>query len=40
VESGDKGAIKSAAGRLAAFGTADTLLLLFAITVMVLKLGA
>jgi hypothetical protein len=40
VESGDSGAIKAAAGRLAAFGTIDTLLLLLAITVMVLKLGA
>ena len=40
VESGDKDVIKSATGRLAAYGTADTLLLLFAITVMVMKLGA
>ena len=39
VESGDKGAIKTAAGRLAAFGTVDTLLLVFTITAMVLRLG-
>ena len=40
VESGDKGRIRSAAGRIAAFGTVDTLLLLFTITAMVLRLGA
>jgi len=40
VESGEKGAIKSAAGRLAAFGTVDTLLVLFTIVAMVIKLGA
>jgi hypothetical protein len=40
IESGDSGAIKAATRRLAAFGTVDTLLLLLAITVMVLKLGA
>ncbi len=40
VEAGDQGAIKAAAGRVAAFGTLDTLLVLFAITAMVLKLGA
>lgn len=39
VESGDGGAIKPASGRLAAFGTVDTLLLLFTITAMVLRLG-
>lgn len=39
VESGDRGAIKAAAGRLAAFGTVDTLLLVFTITAMVLRLG-
>ena len=39
VESGDQSAIKSASGRLAAFGTVDTLLLLFTITAMVLRLG-
>ncbi len=39
VESGDEGAIKAAAGRAATFGTIDTLLILFAITAMVLKLG-
>lgn len=39
VESGDKSAIKAAAGRIAGFGTADTLLLLFTITAMVLRLG-
>jgi hypothetical protein len=39
IESGDKGAIRAAAGRLAAFGTVDTLLLVFAITAMVLRLG-
>ena len=40
IEAGDSGAIKAAAGRIAVFGTIDTLLLLLAITVMVLKLGA
>ncbi|MGH8870580.1 MAG: hypothetical protein ACRDWS_01205 [Acidimicrobiia bacterium] len=40
VESGDKGAIRTASGRIAAFGTLDTLLLLFTITAMVLRLGA
>jgi hypothetical protein len=39
VELGDQGAIKAAAGRLAAFGTVDTLLLLITMTAMVLRLG-
>jgi hypothetical protein len=39
IESGDKAAIRASAARIAAFGTADTLLVLFAITVMVLQLG-
>jgi len=39
IEGGDQGAIKAAAGRVATFGTIDTLLVLFAITAMVLKLG-
>jgi hypothetical protein len=39
-EAGDRGAIKAAVGRVAAFGTLDTLLMLFAITAMVIKLGA
>lgn len=39
VESGDQSATKSASGRLAAFGIVDTLLLLFTITAMVLRLG-
>lgn len=39
-EAGDQGAIKSAMGRVAAFGTVDTLLVLFAITAMVIRLGA
>jgi len=40
IEAGDKQAIRSRAGRVAAFGTVDTLLLLFTITAMVLRLGA
>ena len=40
IESGDKEAVRSTAGRIAAFGTIDTLLLLFTITAMVLRLGA
>lgn len=40
IESGDQTAIKAASGRMAMFGTIDTLLVLFAIAVMVLKLGA
>jgi hypothetical protein len=39
IESGDKSAIRASAARIAAFGTADTLLVLFAITAMVLRLG-
>lgn len=39
VESGDEGAVKAAAGRIAAFGTVDTLLFLFTIFAMVLRLG-
>ncbi len=37
VESGDQTQIKSATARIAAFGTVDTLLLLFTMTVMVLR---
>ncbi len=40
IESGDQGAIKTAVARLATFGTVDTLLLLFTITAMVIRLGA
>ena len=40
IESGDKVAVKASAARIAAFGTADTLLLLFTITAMVLRFGA
>ncbi len=40
IESGDQGAIKTAVSRLATFGTVDTLLLLFTITAMVVRLGA
>lgn len=40
IESGDDGAIKATSGRIAGFGALDTLLVLLAITVMVLKLGA
>ncbi|HEY7468397.1 MAG TPA: hypothetical protein VIC07_02540 [Acidimicrobiia bacterium] len=40
IESGDQTAIRSAASRIATFGAIDTLLVLLAITVMVLKLGA
>lgn len=39
VESGDATAIRSAVGRLTRFGMIDTLLLLFTITAMVLRLG-
>lgn len=39
VESGDQSAIKGAAGHLARYGTIDTLLLLFTIAAMVLRLG-
>lgn len=37
VESDDAAAVRSAAGRLATFGVIDTLLVLFAVTVMVLR---
>jgi hypothetical protein len=40
IEAGDQSAIKSATGRVAAFGVLDTVLLLFTITAMVLRLGA
>jgi hypothetical protein len=40
IESGDQAAIRSVTGRLAGFGVLDTLLLLFTITAMVLRLGA
>jgi len=39
VESGDGAAIEAAVGRLTRFGLIDTLLLLFTITAMVLRLG-
>lgn len=39
VEAGDQSAIRSAVARLTRFGVADTLLLLFTITAMVLRLG-
>ena len=39
-DAGDEAAIKATTGRLATFGVIDTLLMLFTITVMVLKLGA
>jgi hypothetical protein len=39
VEAGDGPAIRKAVGRLTAFGVIDTLLLLFTITAMVLRLG-
>ena len=39
VESGDQGAIKQSVGRLTRFGLIDTLLLLFTITAMVLRLN-
>jgi len=40
IDSGDQAAVKAARGRLAGFGILDTLLLLFTITAMVLRLGA
>jgi len=40
IDSGDQTAVKTARGRLAGFGILDTLLLLFTITAMVLRLGA
>jgi hypothetical protein len=40
IEAGDQGAVRSATGRLAGFGVLDTVLLLFTITAMVLRLGA
>lgn len=40
IDAGDQSAVRSATGRLAAFGVLDTVLLLFTITVMVLRLGA
>jgi uncharacterized membrane protein len=40
IDSGDRVAIRASTARIAAFGTADTLLLLFTITAMVLRLGA
>lgn len=39
IEGGDPGKIKAAVTRLARFGTIDTLLVLFTITAMVLRLG-
>ena len=40
IESGDQGSIKTAVGTITKFGTLDTLIILFAITAMVLRLGA
>jgi hypothetical protein len=40
VDAGDPDATKAAAGRIAAFGVVDTLLLLFTMTAMVMRLGA
>jgi hypothetical protein len=40
IEAGEQAAIRSATGRLAGFGVLDTVLLLFTITAMVLRLGA
>jgi hypothetical protein len=40
LESGDSQAIRAASGRIAGFGLLDTLIILFTITVMVIKLGA
>ncbi len=40
IESGDGDAIRATSGTIARFGALDTLLVLLAITVMVLKLGA
>ena len=39
IESGDQGLIRAATSRIAAFGTIDTLLVLFTIAAMVLRLG-
>lgn len=40
LEAGDDSRLRDATGKLAIFGVLDTLLVLFAITVMVLRLGA
>lgn len=40
VETGDDSRLREATGKLTTFGVIDTLLVLFAITVMVLRLGA
>ena len=40
IDSGDQTAVRTTRGRLAGFGILDTLLLLFTITAMVLRLGA
>ncbi|HEX2405429.1 MAG TPA: DUF2269 family protein [Acidimicrobiia bacterium] len=40
IDSGDETAARAARGRLAGFGILDTLLMLFTITAMVLRLGA
>jgi hypothetical protein len=40
IDAGEEAAAKAASGRLAGFGILDTLLLLFTITAMVLRLGA
>jgi hypothetical protein len=39
IEAGDEARIKAAKGRITTFGTVDTLLLVFTITAMVLRLG-
>lgn len=39
IETADQGAIKSAVGRIARFGTVDTLLVLFTMYAMVVRLG-
>ncbi len=40
IDSGDATATRAAAGRIAGFGVLDTLIILFAITAMVIRLGA
>jgi uncharacterized membrane protein len=40
IETGDEAVIRSTTGRIAGFGVLDTVLLLFTITAMVLRLGA
>jgi hypothetical protein len=40
IESGDQGRIEAAVGRVTRFGAVDTLIILFTITVMVVRFGA